>query len=72
MVVSRLADRGDPVIATAAVFDLTITTAALYYWLLVRPGLRSRTTMYLVALLGLFRAAFLFPEVIPGRIWIAG
>ena len=26
--------------------------------------------MYCIALLGLWRAAFLFPDVIPGKVWI--
>ena len=59
-------------VGTASAFDLTITVTALYYWLLVRPGLRSRTTMVFIALLGLWRAAFLFPDVIPGKVWIGG
>src|SRR6266853_1454556 len=59
-------------VGTAASLDLTLTVTFLYYWLLVRPGLRSRTTMLVIALLGLWRASFLFPEVVPGRIWIGG
>jgi hypothetical protein len=59
-------------VGAAVSFDLTITVTALYYWLLVRPGLRSKTTMYFIGLAGLWRASFLFPDVIPGRIWIGG
>jgi hypothetical protein len=61
-----------PLVGAASALDLTFTITALYYWLLVRPGLRSRTTMVFVALLGLWRAAFLFPDVIPGKVWIGG
>jgi hypothetical protein len=51
---------------------MTVTVTALYYWLLVRPGLRPKTSLLFVALLGLLRASFAFPDVIPGRIFIAG
>lgn len=53
-----------------ATLDLTLVVPALYYWLLVKSGRRSMITMFFVAVMGLWRAAFLFPEVIPGKIWI--
>jgi hypothetical protein len=59
-------------IGTAAALDLTFTVTFLYYWLLVRPGLRGKATMFFVAVLGLWRASFLFPEVVPGKVWIGG
>jgi hypothetical protein len=51
----------------AASVDMTITVSALYYWLLVRPGIRSAASLLVVAMLGLTRAAFAFPNLIPGR-----
>lgn len=52
--------------------DLALTVPAAWYWLVVRPGLRSKVTLVFVAFLGLWRAAFLFPDVVPGKIWIGG
>ncbi len=60
-----------PQLAVAAALDMTVTVTALYYWLLVRPGLRPRKSMLFVALLGLLRASFAFPHVVPGRELIA-
>lgn len=64
----------DPVryrhIAFAATLDLTITVTAIYYWLVVRPGIRGRMSMVLIALIGLLRASFAFPALIRGREFI--
>lgn len=57
-------------VACAAAFDMTVTVTGLYYWLVVRPGLRPKATLLLIAFLGLLRASFSLPEVMPGRIWI--
>ena len=57
-------------IAVGAVLDMTVTVPALYYWLVVRPGLRNLASLGLIALLSLWRAAFAFPEIIPGKVWI--
>jgi len=57
-------------LAAGASLDLTLTVTAAWYWLLVRPGLRSKVSLVFVALSGLCRAAFLFPEVVPGKLWI--
>jgi hypothetical protein len=54
-------------VALGASLDLTITVTAIYYWLLVRPGVRGRMSMVFIALLGLLRASFAFPSVVPGR-----
>jgi hypothetical protein len=59
-------------LAAGASLDLMLTVPAAWYWLLVRPGLRSKNTVLFVAQMGLLRAAFLFPDVVPGRVWIAG
>jgi hypothetical protein len=36
--------------------------AALYYWILVRTGARTKSSMILVTLLAMIRAGFLFPD----------
>jgi hypothetical protein len=61
-----------PQLAAPAALDMTLTVTALYYWLLVRPGLRPRKSLLFVALLGLLRASFAFPHIVPGRAFIAG
>src|SRR5215469_2178957 len=57
-------------VAFGASLDLTITVTAIYYWLIVRPGIRGRMSMVFIALLGLLRASFAFPSVVPGREFI--
>jgi len=49
-------------VAGGAVFDLTLTVSATYYWLLVRPGIRGRASLMAIALIGILRATFLFPN----------
>lgn len=71
-VAASFAGRLNPRTAVAAVLDMTITVTAVYYWLIVRPGLRPKGSLIFVALLGLLRASFAFPHVVPGREWILG
>ncbi len=54
-------------VAFGAALDMTVTVTALYYWLIVRPGLRRKSSLVFVALMCLTRAAFALPDVIPGR-----
>jgi len=49
-------------VAAGACIDLVVVVGFLYYWLLVRPGLRTRTGLVFIAVMGLLRASFLFPE----------
>jgi hypothetical protein len=49
------------IVATGASFDVIFVVSALYYWLLVRPAFRTPASLFLIALAGVFRAAFLFP-----------
>ncbi len=60
-----------PKVRLAAIFDMTLTVTGLYYWFVVRPGHRGRLRLAFVFLLGLLRASFAFPGVIPGRELIA-
>lgn len=48
-------------VAGAATLDLVVVVAAIYYWLLVRPGIRGRGSLIAILLLGGLRATFLFP-----------
>jgi hypothetical protein len=50
-----------------AALDMTLTVTALYYWLVVRPGLQPKNSLIVIGFMGLLRAAFAFPEVIPGK-----
>jgi len=63
--VSDPAKRG--VVSVAAAFDMTITVTALYYWMIVRPGLRPARSLAFIALLGVLRASFVFPQLLPNR-----
>ena len=62
----------NPRVAVGAVLDMTITVPAIYYWLVVRPGRAPKVTLIFIALLGLLRASFAFPALVPGRAYIAG
>jgi hypothetical protein len=44
------------IVVTGAWFDMIVVVAALYYWLLVRSGIRGRWTVVPIALAGLVRA----------------
>jgi len=70
-VVAPLMAAKHPRVAPAALFDMTVTVTALYYWLVVRPGLRPKASLIFVALLGLLRASFAFPALVRGRSLIA-
>jgi hypothetical protein len=59
-------------VAAGASFDLVLVIGLLYYWLLVRPGLRPRAGLVFVGVLGLLRASFLFPEGVMAKAALAG
>ena len=59
-------------VASGASFDLVLVVGFLYYWLLVRPGLRPRTGLVFIGVLGLLRASFLFPEGMLVKAALAG
>ena len=50
------------VISAASTFDLVVVVCAIYYWLLVRPGIRGRASLIPIALLCGLRATFLYPN----------
>jgi len=49
-------------VSAAATLDLVVVVCAIYYWLLVRPGIRGRVSLIPIALLGVLRATFLYPN----------
>lgn len=50
------------IVAAGATLDIVLIVTAIYYWLLVRPGIRGRASLLPIALLGALRAALLFPD----------
>lgn len=50
------------VLAIASSFDVVVVVATLYYWLLVRAGIRTNLSIITFALLAMIRASFLFPN----------
>jgi hypothetical protein len=58
-----IADPGKrALVAAAATADLVLVVSALYYWLLVRPGIRGRGSLVPVFLLGALHASMLYPN----------
>lgn len=49
-------------VSAAATVDLVVVVCAIYFWLLVRPGIRGRVSLIPIALLGALRATFLYPN----------
>ena len=50
------------IVAAGATLDIVLIVTAIYYWLLVRPGIRGRASVLPIALLGVLRATLLFPD----------
>jgi hypothetical protein len=48
-------------VAMAATADVVLVVSAIYYWLLVRPGIRSRSSVAVIALAGGLHAASFYP-----------
>jgi hypothetical protein len=59
-------------VAIAATVDIVAMVAAIYYWLLVRPGIRKRWSVAPVAVAGLLHATYLFPNAGAARGIVAG
>jgi hypothetical protein len=58
-----IADPGKrALVAAAASADLVLVVSVLYYWLLVRPGIRGRGSLAPVLLLGALHASMLYPD----------
>jgi len=59
-------------VAAAASVDVILVVSLLYYWLLVRPGIRAPATLSFVALLGALHATYFWPIRVPIRAALAG
>jgi len=59
-------------VAIGASFDVVAIVTAIYYWLLVRPGLRARWSLVPIALAGILRATYLYPNATSAREILAG
>jgi hypothetical protein len=65
-VIRSAVDPGRRLVLTAAAwFDMVVVVAAVYYWLLVRPGIRAKWSIVPVALAGVLRA-------LPSKALVAG
>lgn len=49
-------------VSVAASFDLVVVISAIYYWILVRPGIRARGSVVPIFLLGALHASMLYPN----------
>lgn len=56
----------------AACFDMTVTVPTLYYLLVVRRGLQTATSLFLLVCLCLLRASFVFPAILHGGLVLTG
>src|SRR5277367_6056547 len=59
-------------VAAAASVDVILVVSLLYYWLLVRPGIRARASLSFIALLGALHATYFWPIQVPVRAALAG
>jgi len=59
-------------VAAGASFDVVVVVSALYYWMLVRPGMRSLGSMFAIALAGVLHATYFYPNANLIRAILAG
>jgi hypothetical protein len=59
-------------VAVAASVDVVAVVSLIYYWLLVRPGIRTRGSLIAVSLLGLVHATYFFPDTNAIKLGLAG
>jgi hypothetical protein len=73
MVVRSIADPGRRlVVAGGASFDVVAVVSALYYWMLVRPGIRAPRSLVPIILIGALHATYFYPSVLAIRTITAG
>ena len=60
------------IVATAASVDVVVVVSAIYYWMLVRPGIRRVGSVAFVAMLGVLHATYFYPDRLAVRAVIAG
>jgi hypothetical protein len=59
-------------VAAAASLDMVVVVSAIYYWLLVRPGIRGRSSLFPITLIGALHACFLYPNARAVSAGVAG
>jgi hypothetical protein len=59
-------------VAVAACFDVVFVVSALYYWLLVKPGIRKKSSLIAIAAVGALHATTFFPGAATLRAVMAG
>ena len=73
LITRSIADPGRRIaVALAASFDVVVVISALYYWMLVRPGIRARGSLFAIALTGVLRATYFYPHGTALREIVAG
>jgi hypothetical protein len=60
------------ILAIASSFDVILVVLALYYWLLVRPGIRAPGSMVAITLTGMLRATYFYPNALAIRGIVGG
>jgi hypothetical protein len=60
------------IMAVGATFDVVAVVSALYYWMLVRPGIRARGSVVAIALAGGLHATYFYPHAMIVRAIVAG
>ncbi len=58
--------------AASAAVDVVLVVSFLYYWMLVRPGIRARGSVILIALAGILHATYFYPNGLGAREIIGG
>jgi hypothetical protein len=61
-----------PLIAVAATMDMVLVVTGIYYWLIIRPGIRKPWSLLLIALAGVLHATYLYPRAATVREAVAG
>jgi hypothetical protein len=57
--------------AIGASFDVVFVVTGLYYWLLIRPGIRTRWSLIPIAMAGVLHATYMFPHAAAERAILA-
>ena len=69
---SNMDQRRRMIVAAGASFDVVIVISALYYWMLVRPRIRTPRSLVPIALIGVVHTTYFYPGGVALRATIAG
>jgi hypothetical protein len=58
-------------VALGASFDVVVLVTAIYFWLLVRPGIKARSSLAPITLIGILHATYMFPNSSGARVTLA-